>query len=200
MRPVAETTRSRREEILQGAKHLFAERGFRETNLNDVAARLGVRRQAIYHYFESKDEILFELIEGAGHALARAAQPVLDSDRPPLDKLREIVKVHVRHVLTDADVFRIQINELNKLSGDRGATVRRHHSAYYHRVAEVIAEGQRDGLLVDIPAVAQALVIIGMCQWVVFWYSPDAKLSIEEMADYIAELAINGARRQGGGS
>ena len=195
MRPITESTRSRREEILQGAKQLFAERGFRETNLNDVAIRLGLRRQAIYHYFETKDEILFELIEGAGHALARAAQPVLDSDLTPVEKLREVVKVHVRHVLNDADVFRVQVNEINKMTGDRGDTIRRNQSAYVHRVAEVIADGQKDGSLVEVPPVAQALVIIGMCQWVVFWYSSAAQLSIEEMANYIAQLAVNGTRR-----
>ena len=195
MRPITESTRSRREEILQGAKQLFAERGFRETNLNDVAIRLGLRRQAIYHYFETKDEILFELIEGAGHALARAAQPVLDSDLTPVEKLREVVKVHVRHVLNDADVFRVQVNEINKMTGDRGDTIRRNQSAYVHRVAEVIADGQKDGSLVEVPPVAQALVIIGMCQWVVFWYSPAAQLSIEEMSNYIAQLAVNGTRR-----
>jgi len=195
VRPITESTRSRREEILQGAKQLFAERGFRETNLNDVAIRLGLRRQAIYHYFETKDEILFELIEGAGHALARAAQPVLDSDLTPVEKLREVVKVHVRHVLNDADVFRVQVNEINKMTGDRGDTIRRNQSAYVHRVAEVIADGQKDGSLVEVPPVAQALVIIGMCQWVVFWYSSAAQLSIEEMANYIAQLAVNGTRR-----
>ena len=63
----------RREQILQAAQKLFADQGFRETNLNDVATQLGFRRQAVYHYFRSKEEILYELIDRAGQAVSAAA-------------------------------------------------------------------------------------------------------------------------------
>src|ERR1700704_118317 len=85
-------TSGRREEILQAAQKLFAQQGFRETNLNDVAAQLGFRRQAVYHYFASKEEILYELIDRAGQAIATSAQPTLDSDLPPAAKLAGAVR------------------------------------------------------------------------------------------------------------
>src|SRR5713101_2106756 len=84
----------RREQILQAARKLFADQGFRETNLNDVATQLGFRRQAVYHYFRSKDEILYELIDRAGQAMVAGAQPVLDAGLPPADTLAEVVRNH----------------------------------------------------------------------------------------------------------
>src|SRR5713101_4005326 len=77
----------RREQILQAAQKLFAQQGFRETNLNDVATQLGFRRQAVYHYFASKEEILYELIDRAGEAVEASAQPTFDADQPAADKL-----------------------------------------------------------------------------------------------------------------
>src|ERR1700704_2745830 len=109
----------RREQILRAAQKLFADQGFRETNLGDVATQLGFRRQAVYHYFRSKEEILYELIDRAGKAVEASAQPTLDSDLPPAEKLAEVVRNHVRQLLTNADIFRIQFSELAKLSGDR---------------------------------------------------------------------------------
>ncbi|HXO53816.1 MAG TPA: TetR/AcrR family transcriptional regulator, partial [Mycobacterium sp.] len=86
-KPTAGEGAGRREQILQTAQKLFADKGFRETNLEDVAIQLGFRRQAVYHYFPSKEDILYELIDRAGQSIATSAQPTLDADIPPAEKL-----------------------------------------------------------------------------------------------------------------
>jgi AcrR family transcriptional regulator len=185
----------RREQILQAAQKLFAENGFRETNLNDVAIRLGFRRQAVYHYFRSKEEILYELIDRAGQAIATSAQPTLDSDMPPAEKLAEVVRNHVRQLLNNIDIFRIQFSELFKLSGERADGLRRDMSAYVHDIANVINEGQKAGTFVDIPASTQALLILGMCNGTTEWYgSARSPRSIDEIADNAAQIALAGAQ------
>jgi TetR/AcrR family transcriptional regulator, cholesterol catabolism regulator len=184
---------ARREQILQTAQKLFAERGFRETNLNDVATQLGFRRQAVYHYFRTKDEILYELIDRAGQAIATSAQPTLDADMPPADKLAEVVRNHVRQLLRNIDIFRIQFSELFKLHGDRADGLRRDMSAYIRSIANVIKEGQKDGVFVDLPPTTQVLLILGMCNGTVEWYA-DARprLTVDQVAEYAARLALSG--------
>jgi AcrR family transcriptional regulator len=193
--PSPQATNGRREEILQTAKRLFAELGYRETNLNHVAEQLGFRRQALYHYFASKDEVLLELMEHAGGAIQASSQVVFESDLPPVDKLRDLVRVHVREVLNDPDIFRIQFEEVAKLGGERVDAIRRDQNTYVERVAGVIEAGQQDGTLQPVPSTTHALLIIGMCNWTVHWYGPDSKLSIEEIAEYTARLAIEGLQR-----
>jgi esterase/lipase superfamily enzyme len=56
--PAPGAAAGRRQQILQGAQKLFAEKGFRETNLGDVATQRGFRRQAVHHYLPSNDDIL----------------------------------------------------------------------------------------------------------------------------------------------
>jgi AcrR family transcriptional regulator len=182
----------RREQILQAAQKLFADQGFRETNLNDVATQLGFRRQAVYHYFRSKEEILYELIDRAGVAVAASAQPMLDADMPPAEMLVEVVRNHVRQLLTNVDIFRIQFSELSKLTGDRADMLRRDISAYVHRIANVIEGGQQDGTFVDVPSMTQALLILSMCNGTTEWYSARSHLSIDELADYAARMALSG--------
>jgi AcrR family transcriptional regulator len=183
----------RREQILQAAQRLFADQGFRETNLNDVATQLGFRRQAVYHYFRSKEEILYELIHRAGEAVTASAQPTLDADVPPAEMLAEVVRNHVRQLLRNVDIFRIQFSELSKLSSDRADTLRRDISAYVHRIANVIEAGQKDGTFVDVPPMTQALLILGMCNGTTEWYSGTrSHLSIDEIADYAARITLSG--------
>ena len=184
----------RREQILQAAQKLFAEKGFRETNLHDVATQLGFRRQAVYHYFPSKDEILYELIDRAGQAIATSAQQILNTGTPPTEVLAEVVRNHVRQVLTHVDVFRIQFSELYKLTSDRADTLRRGMGAYTQAIANVIEAGQRDGTFVDVPPVTQALLILGMCNGTIEWHRPArSPNSIDDIAEFAARLALAGA-------
>jgi AcrR family transcriptional regulator len=189
-------TSGRREEILQAAQKLFAQQGFRETNLNDVAAQLGFRRQAVYHYFASKEEILYELIARAGAAVEASAQPTLDADLPSAEKLAEVVRNHVRQLLTNVDIFRIQFSELSKLSGDRADALRREILGYVRRIANVIEAGQNDGTFVDVPPMTQTLLILSMCNGTTGWFrGPESDLSIDEIADYAAQTALLGVTR-----
>jgi AcrR family transcriptional regulator len=191
----SESSIDRREQILQAAQKLFADKGFRETNLNDVGVQLGFRRQAVYHYFQSKEDILYELIDRAGQAIATSAQPTLDADMPPAEKLAEVVRNHVRQLLTNIDVFRIQFSELFKLSGERADGLRRDMAAYIHSIAKVIKAGQKDGSFIDIPASTQALLILGMCNGTTDWYTGGrSPVRIDEIADFAARIALAGVR------
>jgi AcrR family transcriptional regulator len=191
--PAPGAAAGRREQILQAAQKLFAEKGFRETNLGDVATQLGFRRQAVYHYFPSKDDILYELIDRAGRSVATSAQPIMDAQTPPAEKLAEVVRNHVRQLLTNVDIFRIQFSELFKLTSDRADMLRRDISAYTHAIAEVIAAGQKDGTFVDVPPMTQTLLILGMCNGTTEWYSARSRPSIDEIADDAARMALTGA-------
>jgi hypothetical protein len=72
-----------------------------------------------------------------------SAQPTLDADTPPAEKLAEVVRNHVRQLRTNIDVFRIQFSELFKLSGVRADGLRRDMATYVHSIAQVIKAGQR---------------------------------------------------------
>jgi len=84
----------RREQILKRSKAVCRE-GFRETEPQRRGYPTGIRRQAVYHYFRSKEEILYELIDRAGQAIATSARRTLDADIPRRQALAEVVRNHV---------------------------------------------------------------------------------------------------------
>jgi AcrR family transcriptional regulator len=186
---------ARRSQILEVATALFARQGYRETNLGQIADELGFRRQAVYHYFRAKDDILYELIADAGEMMTSSARPIFDADRRPDAKLADLVRNHVRVVLSDPSRFRVQFNELNKLTGDRAKPLQDGISAYIHRIADVISDGQREGVFFDGPPTSLALLIIGMCNSTTGWRDGRrTKASIAEIADNAARLAVDGLR------
>src|SRR6516225_7609645 len=98
-----EATLDTRQDILRTAARLFQQRGYDATSMNDVAAALKLSKGGLYHHFQSKDEILFELMS---HALDITEQRVLEpvrSIREPEQRLRALIRLHVDVVLSARD-------------------------------------------------------------------------------------------------
>ncbi|MFF1819776.1 TetR/AcrR family transcriptional regulator [Kribbella sp. NPDC058245] len=187
----------RRVQILNEAQRLFNQQGFRETNLDDVAVRLGVKRQAIYYYFKSKEDILWELVERASTTLAESAESIFTADLPPERKIEALVDNHVRQLLGDIEIFRLDVLQRDKLSTDRHESVRKSQHEYVRRIAEIITEGQETGRFVAAAPYVQTLLIIGMCNWTLDWYRPESSTTVDDVAAEAVRMVMAGlaARR-----
>jgi TetR/AcrR family transcriptional regulator, cholesterol catabolism regulator len=182
----------RREQILDVSEEFFAERGFDDTNLDLVANRLGLKRQAIYYYFRSKDDILIELVERAGGALHSAVMPTFASDLDPPEKLARVLVNHVEHVLGNAVAFRVQFSEVRRMAPESIAKVRKDEQVYVKHVAGVIESGQRSGDFAAGPPVPMALMILGMCNATLEWYQPGRRMSVADVASLAVSTVMNG--------
>src|SRR5579864_5772354 len=92
-----------RQEILRTAARLFQQRGYDATSMNDVAAALKLSKGGLYHHFQSKDEILFEIMN---HAMEMTQERVIAPVRSiadPLERLRALIRLHIEVVLSPRD-------------------------------------------------------------------------------------------------
>jgi len=142
------TGQLRRQQILDEAQQLFNRQGYRETNLDDVAVKLGFKRQAIYYYFKSKEDVLWELVERASSTLTASAAAIFEADLDAESKLSALIDNHVRQLLSDPEIFRLDVLQRDKLSPERHEVVRDAQRVYVRRWTEIIAEGQKEGLFV----------------------------------------------------
>ena len=95
-----ETLVDSRQEILRTAARLFQQRGYDATSMNDVAAALKLSKGGLYHHFQSKDEILFEIMN---HAMEITEERVLAPVRAvsdPEERLRTLIRLHIEVVLS----------------------------------------------------------------------------------------------------
>src|SRR6201997_2607260 len=98
-----ETLADSRQEILRTAARLFQQRGYDATSMNDVAAALKLSKGGLYHHFQSKDEILFEIMN---HAMDITEERVLSPVRSiadPEERLRALIRLHMEVVLSPRD-------------------------------------------------------------------------------------------------
>ena len=92
-----------RQEILRTAARLFQQRGYHATSMNDVASALKLSKGGLYHHFQSKDEILFNLMD---HAMDLTQERVINPVRDISDaegRLRALIRRHIEVVLSVRD-------------------------------------------------------------------------------------------------
>jgi AcrR family transcriptional regulator len=122
---------SRREQILQAAAQLFAERGSRAVGVDDVGAAVGVTGPAIYRHFASKDAMLAEmLVRISEYLLAGGSERVADAGADPAGQLRALIAFHVDFALDNPALITVQDRDLASLPDAEAAQVRRLQRRY----------------------------------------------------------------------
>jgi AcrR family transcriptional regulator len=131
---------SRREQILQAAAQLFAERGSRAVGVDDVGAAVGVTGPAIYRHFASKDAMLAEmLVRISEFLLAGGSERVADAGTDPSAQLRALIEFHVDFALDNPALITVQDRDLASLPDADAAQVRRLQRRYVEVWVTVLA-------------------------------------------------------------
>lgn len=182
----------RRREILDVAERLFWEKGFHAASMEDVADAIGLTKPAIYHYFRSKDDILLEIRQSIIDEMLELTEGVMEADRPPVDKLRDILVAHTEVVLRRRRANKIYHEEAGSLPAGRERSIRAAEAAYEDVVRELYAKAVADGSLRDVdPGIAVA-VLLGAINWSYRWFRPRGRLRVPDMADLIVTLLLEG--------
>src|SRR5215510_6565590 len=98
-----ETTIEPKQEILRTAGRLFQQRGYDATSMNDVAAVLKLSKGGLYHHFQSKDEILFEIMNHAMDIMQERVINPVSSIADPEERLRSLIRLHIEVVFSPRD-------------------------------------------------------------------------------------------------
>jgi AcrR family transcriptional regulator len=180
----------KRERILEEAVKLFYERGFTGTTLDDIAAELGVTKPFIYTHFRGKVELLAALckptIELALGAIANAAA------RPgtPSERLRIAITDFTKVVLQRQPNIAIYFREEKNLSPEALAEINVLRREFDHLLSDLLLEGSAKGEFEIQDHSLAALALGGMISWAYTWYRPGGRLTLEETAAHMADLAL----------
>ncbi len=93
-------TRPKEAALLETATRLFRERGFHATSMQDLAESLGMNRGSLYHYIESKEDLLWAIVTDALDGLEAEVRPALMADAPAPDRIRHGIAAHLRFAAT----------------------------------------------------------------------------------------------------
>jgi AcrR family transcriptional regulator len=177
--------------IVDAAVQLFAEKGFDATSVQEVVERAAVTKGALYHYFRSKDDLLYEVYHRLlGQQLAEL-DGIVAAGLTPADTIREIIRslvVTTSGRLAETAIF---AREMHRLDASRVAAMRVERRRYHETVRDVVARGQRSG---EFAATASpdtvTQIVFGVVNQLPHWYRPDGPTPPPQLAAEIATFVL----------
>jgi AcrR family transcriptional regulator len=183
------------QEIYDHATRLFAERGFAGTSFQDIAAAVGLTRPALYHYVNSKDELLSKLVAEITEDSAAGMQAI--AKRDDLDaagKIHAIVVASVRRQAEQTARFQLLIRSEADLPADIAAKHASGRRLVLRTLAGVIEAGIVSGAFRPVDARVAALGLLGMNNWVAWWYQPGGRDDLDTICEQLADMAVASLR------
>jgi AcrR family transcriptional regulator len=192
---------ARRAEICRTAAQIFLERGFDGTSVSDLARALGMTKAGLYHYFISKEALLFEIMSfGLDQVRDEVVVPVR-AVRNPEARLRQIVIRHARITTRARGAVARLVDETRALPPSLRKKVEQRQRVYFDLIRDTVGELKASGRLRDIDPTVAAFSLLGMILWLPRWYRQGGRLTQDRVADQMAELAVSGllypAKRSG---
>jgi TetR/AcrR family transcriptional regulator len=186
----------RKDQILHAALLAFRERGFHGTTLEDIAARLGVRKTALYHYFPDKEAILYACHRESLVELDRIVREAKRLRTAP-EQLRHVIKEHVR-VMVDTLEGSPLAFEVRAFGPEHQREMIAGRDRYERAVRGMVERGVKAGAFRKVDSKLTTFAILGAINWIARWYRPEGQLRAPELGEQFASILIGGLQGAGG--
>jgi AcrR family transcriptional regulator len=201
----ASTTRTRRRpsrriEILRRSAHLFLEKGFEITSLVDIAEAAGISKAGLYYHFSSKQDLLAAIINYGHEVLELEFEKQLADCSTDEEALHRLIYTYALIITRedDAAFANLAVEEMRSLLPADREQIANRKRAFLGRIRERLERLAAAGRLRDIDITTATQTLAGMVLWLPKWYRQTGRLSAQQMADLIAELAMHAVLPDGG--
>jgi len=189
------------QKIIDTAIELFRRKGYRTTSLEDVATELGITKAALYHYVESKEELLSAIFTQALQVIFEGTRQIAALELPPDKKLRQIILNHITNIIIkNQSLVYVFFAEENQLPEQFSRMVRRKKREYDEILLGIIKEGIAAGVFEKVDPTLLVYTIVGMCSWIYLWYKPGIAYSPGDIAHQFIHILEHGFLRDRGKS
>lgn len=184
---------NRLELIIDAAARMFDAKGYSATSTQDIANEVGLLKGSIYYYINSKEDLLFRIIEESHEGALRAIATVSHLDVGPLAKSYALVTTHVNVFHDDRVKHSVFFKEFRSLSDDRKEIIRGTGHAYSLFLRSILEEGQKVGQVDgDLNPRMATAGIVGMLNSMSFWYQDGGSWGPENIGSQFAEQVVLG--------
>jgi len=184
--------------ILEAAVTVFAQSGFHESTISQIARAAGVADGTIYLYFKNKDDILVHFFNYKTRQVFACFREEVDQAQTAVDKLRNLIRRHLDEFQKDrfmAVLYQAETHRINRLAEDQ---IHEMHKMYLDLIAEIVEQGQVEGAIRrDLyVGLVKRYIIGGVDEVINTWLHSDGKYDLTSMADPLVDLFIRGIGTQ----
>ncbi|TYB67631.1 TetR/AcrR family transcriptional regulator [Nonomuraea sp. PA05] len=180
-----------RQRLLAEATRLFAERGFESTSVQEIVVAAGVTKGAMYHYFDSKDDLLHEIYARVLRMQMDRLTQIADGSGTVRQRLHRAAADVVETTAANLDDSKIFFRSIHLLAPETQKTVRAERRRYHERFRGLVAEGQRAGVFsTRVPAELVVDFFFGSVHHLGSWFHADGPLTGAQVGKHFADLLL----------
>ncbi|MBM7244221.1 TetR/AcrR family transcriptional regulator [Rhodococcus fascians] len=182
-----------RERITESAARLFQTRGINGVTMQEVAAEVGLSKASIYHYYDSRDDLLRHVFGDWARSEVEKARAIAASEDDPATKLAAFIRFHLNSLVDHLDLYALSFREESELPADvrdEFRALKREHDVL---VRQILREGVEARVFEPVDETLTAFAIDGMCNWIWKWYRPGTGgKPADDIAETFAHLILRG--------
>ena len=183
---------NKQEQLFDTAAALFAEKGYHGTSINDLARAMGLQKGSLYHYFKSKEELLFRLLDEYITAALNEVEKICALEDTPSEKLRQFMLFYSGFYAGDRDRMVLLIDDIDKLDESYRLQVIEKERRYYRALTGIFCQLQATGIMKPIPPAVAAFAFFGMVHYTCKWFQPDGEVTAEALGEMFLEIFTKG--------
>jgi AcrR family transcriptional regulator len=178
--------------ILNAATGLFAKQGYMRSSIAELADACGLSRGALYHYFDSKEAILFAILDAHVREMIADVEAAVAGAPTTLEQFRAAIRAIVALNARSPNEQRVILNDLSFLGADEQKTIKGLERQLVDIVADLLIRLDREGKIVKRTKKIYTMILFGILNYSYTWYDPKGGVDPKEFADMVVDLFLHG--------
>jgi len=182
-------------EILDHATDVFFEKGYEGASMRDLSRASGVSLAGLYHYFESKEKLLYLIQKHTFSTIIEQLRQRLKQSADPEQRLRIFIQNHLEYFLANKKAMKVLSHEEDVLKNGYGEEIAALKREYYRMCGALIDDLRRaEGLQFSVRIAV--LSLFGMVNWIYTWHNPRTDADAGALARQMGDIFLNGLLSQ----
>ena len=197
-RLVRASSQKKLDRLLMKTAALIAKNGFDAMTMRDLSTALDMSLAGLYHYFASKEDLLFQLQYRTFASLLETQQVIAEEPGTPEERLARLLTGHLQFYSLHTNELKACTFEMESLGPKPYRIVEEIRRRYYRLMTAAVAQvidGPSAGARETRQSRHAALFIFGMLNWIFMWYEPSRHGTVEQIGQEMRDLVLNGLRR-----
>jgi TetR/AcrR family transcriptional regulator, cholesterol catabolism regulator len=177
--------------ILGHATNVFCEKGFAAASMRDLSRASGISLSGLYHYFKSKEELLYLIQKDTFSTIVARLRERLDEIEDPAERIRGFIFNHLEYFLANQKAMKVLSHEDEVLKNGFGNDIAAIKREYYRICLELLDDYKRQAG-VEFSSRTAVLSLFGMMNWIYTWYNPRVDADAGHLAREMGDIFLRG--------
>ena len=182
--------------VLAHASRIFCEKGYEGASMRDLSRATGMSLAGLYHYCESKEELLYLIQKHTFTTIIESLREKLQTATDPEERIRIFIENHLEYFLANKEAMKVLTHEDDTLKNGRGAEIAAIKRHYYHVCLDLLEDLRRAKRL-EFSGRLAVLSLFGMINWIYTWHNSRVDADASALARQMGDIFLRGVTHAG---